>query len=534
LMKYLSLGISVCILLLLSFSQHIDMLLTSWNHPQLVESVDTPYSRVTITSLETQISIFEDDVLSYETQSITAEEFVQLSTLQTNSFERVLVLGGGFGGIITELLKLPVRKIDYVEINKDLIDVLQKHLSTDLKNSQNEKRINLIYDDPRKFLKGQYSYDVILIGMPEPMSAQNNRFYTQEFFKQCYEALTKVGVIAFKIRSSENIWTRQLTERNAGIYNAVKSSFGNVLVLPGVTNIFIASSSKIITDPNLLIERFNSRNLETKLVTPQYINYIFTNDRFAEIQTLLSSKPHGINSDLQPVCYSYTISIWLSKFFPNLAYSENPLIKIINLKNSLMIFIIVILFIGTVIITRKFIGLRRFVFVFLAGVIGMTLEIILILLYQNKNGILYRDIGILLMMFMIGLSLGAYIVDRIFVKMKNQFKGNRILGISLLLGFVVLTFFVYIFLKADLITNIFFISAALLLDGIFVSGIFSFVSLYKVENQQAVISQLYTADLVGGSLGSLLASLILIPVFGFYTSLFLMVILTVCCLIYLL
>jgi Kef-type K+ transport system membrane component KefB len=79
--------------------------------------------------------------------------------------------------------------------------------------------------------------------------------------------------------------------------------------------------------------------------------------------------------------------------------------KISNLKSHPLLYIIGILIIGIFFIARKFTGMRRFVFVLLAGFIGMTLEIILILLYQNKNGILFRDIGILLMMFMVGLSL---------------------------------------------------------------------------------------------------------------------------------
>ena len=125
LMKYTSIAVSAGILILFVFSHQIDKLLTSWNHPQLIESIDTPYNRVTLTSHEKQLSVFEDDALSYETQSITAEEFVQLSTLQTTNLNNVLVLGGGFGGIIPELLKLPIKKIDYVEINRDLIEFLK-------------------------------------------------------------------------------------------------------------------------------------------------------------------------------------------------------------------------------------------------------------------------------------------------------------------------------------------------------------------------------------------------------------------------
>jgi hypothetical protein len=79
--------------------------------------------------------------------------------------------------------------------------------------------------------------------------------------------------------------------------------------------------------------------------------------------------------------------------------------------------------------------------------------------------------------------------------------------------------------------NLSIISLSLLLDGMFVAGIFSFASLYKVENQQNVVSQLYAADLIGGSLGSLFASLMLIPLYGFFVTLLLIAVLTLFCFI---
>jgi spermidine synthase len=532
LMKYLSVIVSIGIIILFVFSDQINMLSTFWSYSNMIESVDTPYNRVTITSSEKQISIFEDGVLSYETQSTEAEELVQLSTLQTTEFNNILVLGGGFEGIISELLKLPVKKIDYVELNEDFIRILQKCLPAELRNSLNSKKVNIIYDDPRKFLKLQYSYDIILVGMPAPMSAQTNRFYTKEFFKQCANSLKEMGILAFKIQSSENIWTQQLTERNAGIYNAVKSSFGDVLVLPGVTTVFVASKSKLTTDTKLLIDRFNGRNLETRLVSPQYINYIFTNDRFSEVQKLISSRISNINSDLQPVCFSYTISIWLSKFFPDLAYSKNLLPTISKMRNSIPLYIIVILIFGMIIIIRRFVGVRRFTLVFIAGFIGMILEIILILLYQNKNGVLFRDIGLLLMVFMFGLFLGSLFVDRLFVIMKNRIRSEVWLGRLLFIGFSLLIFIVYLSVNYDLMSSLSIISLALFVNGTFVSGIFAFASLYQVTNQQVVVKRLYTADLIGGCLGSLLASLILIPIYGFFFSLILITILSVYCLIF--
>lgn len=531
LVKYVSLFLLALIIFSFAFSHKLDLLLTSWNYSGLVESVDTPYYRVTITSSGDQINIFEDGALSYETQSVTAEEFIQLAALQTTDLDSVLVLGGGFEGIISELLKLPVKRIDYVEINKSLLSILKNSLPAELSNSLINKKVKIIFDDPRKFLQNQHHYDIILVGMPEPMSLQNNRYYTKQFFSQCFNSLNEKGILAFKIPSSENIWTRQLTERNSGIYNALKSSLKNVLVLPGVTNLFVASKSELTTDTKVLTDRFVQRNLETKLVSPQYINYIFTNDRFAEIQKLVSSSTIGANSDFQPVCFSYTISIWLSKFFPNLAFSENPLQLINKFGSSILFYIIFIFLIGMILIIKKSQSVKIIFLVFAAGFIGMILEVILILLYQNNNGILFRDIGLLLMAFMIGLTLGSFLIDKLFKILKNQIKTKVWIGRLLFIGFALLIILIYLGISYSLVSNLPIIFIAILLDGFFVSGIFAFTSLHKIEDQQKVISQLYCADLVGGCAGSLIASLILIPIQGYFYSLIFITFLAVYCLI---
>jgi hypothetical protein len=54
----------------------------------------------------------------------------------------------------------------------------------------------------------------------------------------------------------------------------------------------------------------------------------------------------------------------------------------------------------------------------------------------------------------------------------------------------------------------------LLLAGFLTAGVFAYSSLRRVSAQDAVISPLYAADLLGGCLGSVAASLLLAPIFG--------------------
>ena len=54
----------------------------------------------------------------------------------------------------------------------------------------------------------------------------------------------------------------------------------------------------------------------------------------------------------------------------------------------------------------------------------------------------------------------------------------------------------------------------LFFTGFLVAGVFAFASFFNVKVNQDTITFLYSADLIGGAAGSLLASLILVPMFG--------------------
>ena len=77
------------------------------------------------------------------------------------------------------------------------------------------------------------------------------------------------------------------------------------------------------------------------------------------------------------------------------------------------------------------------------------------------------------------------------------------------------------------------VTTALLLAvaGFLVAGILAYAGLYRVRDQQTVIAPLYAADLLGGCLGSLLGSLVLIPLFGLDGAVMGMILLAALCLV---
>ncbi len=485
-----------------------------WNHPNLLESSDSPYGRITATRLYNQISVFENDALAFETEGIEAEYFCHLVALQHPNPQEVLILGGGIEGIVREIAKYKPKRIDYVELNPVMLNLVTRYLPDDIRKSLREPNVHIIFADPRQYLKKSGTYDLILVGMPEPASGQANRFYTQEFFKQCSAKLNPGGILGFRLRTAENLWTMPLTRRNTSIYSALQSVFPEALFLPGTTNVVTASRAPLPRTPEIMSRRLQDMKIVTRLISQNYIKYLFTNDRFFQIRDLLKKEKALPNTDIRPVCYQYAFIIWLSKFFPRIALVDPSSIMdndFLKPPLSLLLWIsLPIIFL----LSRLLPALRRAMLVAAAGFMGMVLETILILYYQVKHGVLYQDIGLLLMSFMAGLALGAMIINREMARPIANRMLSRWYGIRLLSGFCFLCAFTGMRVTMSISAGLVEISCLLAIAGFLVAGIFAYASLHEIEDQKNVISPLYSADLIGGCLGSLLGSLILIPLVG--------------------
>jgi len=486
---------------------------TAWNHPNLLASCDSAYGRITVTGLFGQVAVYENDTLSFETEGTVAEAFVHPAMLQHPRPGSVLLLGGAPEGLIGEVQKHQPRQITAVELNPILVDSVSPYLPAIIKESLTAKNVRLVYADPRQYLKRPGAYDLILIGMPEPDTGQANRFYTEDFFRLCASRLNAGGVLALRLRSAENFWTPVLRERMRSVHAALKRVFPQVIFLPGATNVILASAAALPTSPEMLVTRWRERNVTARLVSSPYLRYLYTNDRFAEINGDLRKAGGTPNTDVRPLCYRYTLLLWLSKFFPALGGLDISISDRAFLAASGGLLLGLALCLG---FARRRAGLRRGLLVFTAAFVGMVQETILILYYQVKAGALYRDLGVLLMMFMAGLAVGSLVVNQ---GMKRAVGwGSRLWGPAILAGFSLLTAGVAGLVWGSVSLGLLGTSLLLFASGFFVAAVFAFASLHRVDDQERVIAPLYGADLFGGCLASLLAGLVLVPLLGLDVS----------------
>ncbi len=505
---------AICLAWCFLRAQILDFRMTSWTHPNLAETRDSPYSRLTVTQLGGQVSVFENDALSFETEGTEAEEFVHLTALQHPKPSRVLILGGGMEGLVREMLKHQPDRIDYVELNPVYLKVVGSHLPAEFTESTHAPGVRILAGEPRRVLSSAVKYDLILVGMPEPGSGQSNRFYTQDFYRQCRNRLNPGGLVGFRLISSENYWSPQLTQRMVSIYGAARSVFSDVMVLPGSTNVVVASRERLPRDPEVAAQRFRQREIQARLVSPAYIRYLYRNDRFSQISSVLENGSAPVNTDARPICYQYTLMLWLSKFFPSMARLDFSGISLRGLRPGLGVWLALAVVLFLFLLGRKR-GLRRVLLMGMTGLLGMVTETLLILHYQVKNGILFQDLGVLLMSFMAGMTAGATALDLWACSRPGaKRRAAATAGLVLVLGFVPLAAWMTYRNSSGAGMGLLETSLLLAVSGFLVAGIFAAASLPDESDARELIAPLYSADLIGSCIGSLTATLFVIPVFG--------------------
>jgi spermidine synthase len=492
------------------FAPRLDLRMTGWSHPSVVDSRDSPYARITATSAGSQTALFVDDVLVYESETARHEELAHVAALYHPAPRRILLLGGSAERLDRELRQHRPERIDVVELDRTFFELADRQLRL---------ASTVVVDDPRDFLRRPGEFDVIVVAMPQPTSGQSNRFYTVEFFAECRRRLAKGGVLAFRLEMPENVVTPLVALRAASILSAVSNALPHVELLQGTSAIVVASAQALPADADVLIERWHSRGLAARLVTPAYLRYLFQNDRRAVLNRLRDGGAVP-NSDARPVCYQFAAVNWLAKFFPGLlalrgsadfapraaAPRENPRDGVD--ARVLAAGVVAVLFA----LARRRRGVRAALLAGLAGFSGMLLETVLLLAYQARSGALYERLGVLLMAFMLGLSAGAWTIGRLLSR--GRPRDVRAVTAALLAASAALGMLTVALLATGAAMGLVLTGSVLFCGGVTVAGVFAGAAALTTAGGGAAPGRLYGADLAGGALGSIVAGLALIPMVG--------------------
>ncbi len=143
-----------------------------------------------------KVLVLDDIVQTSEADEANYHEMlVHVPAFTINRFRKVLIIGGGDGGTLREVLKHQVDEVTLVEIDKDIIYLSKKFLPNLSAGSFNDHRLNIVIDDGSEFIKSvNEKYDLIIVDSTDPIGPGKVLFEVNFYFN-CKNKLSKNGII---------------------------------------------------------------------------------------------------------------------------------------------------------------------------------------------------------------------------------------------------------------------------------------------------------------------------------------------------
>jgi spermidine synthase len=478
------------------------------------------YGNVTVTRSGEQYTFFSDGIptITTPTPNISfVEEFTHLPLLHHPYPKDVLIISGGAGGVIFEILKHPsIERIDYTEVDPLILKVVKKFPTPLTESELSDERVNIRYTDGRFFMKKtSHKYDLVFVGISNPSDLQLNRFFTKEFFSLVKKRLREEGILVVSLPGSLTYLSRELKDINSCILNTLKNTYPYIRIIPGDgANLFLASSSSEISfiESHQLIERLNERALKTTLLTPPHIEYRLHPRWLNWFLESLKDGTKETNKDFEPLGVFYSLSYWNSIFSP---YTQGLFrtFERINLRFFLILSILITLVFLIIHSTKRNLSIP--LCILSTGFAGMIFDLTLIFSFQALYGYVFHWISLLVTAFMAGVVMGSTLVTKYLGKIKRELTLFLEMEIGIIIFSVILPI-IFLSLHSDflLLESTFLILS--IVSGCLVGAQFPLANkIYlKGSNLSGTAGLLYGADLLGGWIGGLIGGVVLLPVLG--------------------
>ncbi len=481
-----------------------------WRGFTLVESRDSIYGNLAVTTRGAQFAFFENGLLLATTEDfLAAEETAHYALLQQTNPARVLLIGGGVNGTLREILKHPVAHVDYVELDPTLVATARKYLPEPDRRALDDPRVTIHNVDGRLFVREQIArgekYAVVLQSVPHPFTAQINRMYTREFFAEARQILRDDGVFALTLISNENAASREMQNLDASVDRALREVFADVLILPGDDALLLASprANVLTRDIKTLARRWTQRKLQTTLATPSHLEQRLNEERI-EYARQVFGRAAPVNRDFEPVGLYFDLTLWASYWSASLRDAMNAAMQ---LQTWWFVPLLIVVGAGALAFARSARRSRHAIVWTLAalGFAGMVWQVVVIFAFQILHGYVYHEIALMMTAFMAGLAVGSAWATRA----RATIRGLIVIEIGAVIFSLLLPLALIAMQNASSAPSI-LLPALIGVSGLLVGAAFPLATRFVEDAAGA----LYAADLLGASVGALLAGALLIPILG--------------------
>jgi spermidine synthase len=216
-------------------------------------------------------------------QSTVADEFIYHESLVHPAMllhpnpKRVLIIGGGEGATLREVLKHnTIEEAIMVDIDRDVVELSKEFLPEMHCGSFFDKRARIVIDDGKRFVEKELAreskYDVVIMDLTDPYSSEIAKdLYSKQFFIKISNILTPEGIVVTQA-GSKYFYDEVYND----VANTVKQVFAHVMEyqvwIPsfGYACNFIVGSKAL--NPSILTVEYVEEMLRTRGVKTRFIS----------------------------------------------------------------------------------------------------------------------------------------------------------------------------------------------------------------------------------------------------------------------
>lgn len=207
----------------------------------VIYSTSTPYQRIVLTGNSKDLRLFLNGNLQFSSRDEYRyhEALVHPAMASINAPKDILVLGGGDGLAVRELLKYPsVQTITLVDLDKEMTVLFKNQgmLTRLNQNSLNNSKVKVIINDAFIWLRTiPEKFDLAIIDFPDPSNYSLGKLYSDTFYKTLKNVLKPDGMVVVQSTSpfyaKNSFWCVDQTLRSVGFnttpYHAYVPAFGD-------------------------------------------------------------------------------------------------------------------------------------------------------------------------------------------------------------------------------------------------------------------------------------------------------------------
>ncbi len=209
------------------------------------------------------------------------EMIAHVPLMAHGSVGRVLLIGGGDGGTLKEVLKHPVERVVMVEIDDGVIQLSKRFFPQVSRGAFDDPRVDLLIEDAVEYVaRAESMFDAVIVDSTDPVGP-GEQLFTETFYERCRSLLRPGGVIALQSGAS-SFNPEQLggvCGRLVRSFEAVRPYLAPVPSYAGGALALIAageSGKSLLPAMKTLRERDRRLQLRTSYYTPEVHGAAFT------------------------------------------------------------------------------------------------------------------------------------------------------------------------------------------------------------------------------------------------------------------